>query len=876
MPGLPIGTVTFLFTDIQGSTRLVQELGDKWTELLARHGAILRKAIADGGGTEVSTEGDAFFAVFPTASGAIIATVTAQQALAAESWPKGNPIRVRMGLHTGEAILGGDNYIGLDVHRAARIAAAGHGGQVVLSDATRALSEPTLPTGVALQDLGVHRLKDLARPERLFQLDIVGLPVKFPSVRTIDARPNLPVQLTSFVGRQKDIDAIGRLLEKARFITLTGPGGTGKTRLALQVAADVISRFKDGAFFVELAPISDPALVVATIASSLGILESIERPLTETVREWLTNREVLLVLDNFEQVAAATPLVTDLLTGAPNLRVVVTSRAILRASGEHEFPVQPLRVPDPAHLPSLESLSSYEAVALFIERAMAAHHDFAVTNESAPAVAEIAARLDGLPLALELAAARTRLLSPQAILGRLGSTLAFLAGGPRDLPARQQTLRGAIEWSYGLLEASEKTLFRRLSVFRGGWTLEAADAICLPAEFGLDALESLAALADQSLIRHQEGEHGEPRFAMLETIRQFGDEQLAEAGEEAEIRGRHASYFLSVAEAAEPELTSSAQVVDRIGHDHDNFRTTLTWAIETGSAELGFRLGYALWRFWHLRSHLREGRQWFERLLAIPNAQSPTRARALGLTGAAGIAYWQNDYPVAEAWYLEIEAIYRDLGDQPALSDALFNTASMAAIRGDLEEAVRQFSEGETIARQIGDEKLVMRHLGAKGYGALMTDDFATARPLIEETLALAKSVGSEFERAGGYHMVAQVDRLEGNYDKAAVKYRKAIEIFRDLGASAPIIEPLQGLAAVEVASGDPLRGVRLLGGVDAIRDRIGGGPPPEWIRLGDPVSDARQAIGDEQVEQALAEGRAMADDEIVRYALEGSYDSGI
>jgi len=308
MPGLPIGTVTFLFTDIEGSTRLVQELGDKWTELLARHGAILRKAIADGGGTEVSTEGDAFFAVFPTASGAIIATVTAQQALAAESWPKGNPIRVRMGLHTGEAILGGDNYIGLDVHRAARIAAAGHGGQVVLSDATRALSEPTLPTAVALQDLGVHRLKDLARPERLFQLDIVGLPVKFPSLRTIDARPNnLPVQLTSFVGRQKDIDAIGRLLEKARFITLTGPGGTGKTRLALQVAAEVISRFKDGAFFVELAPISDPALVVATIASTLGILESIERPLTETVREWLTNREVLLVLDNFEQVAAAAP-----------------------------------------------------------------------------------------------------------------------------------------------------------------------------------------------------------------------------------------------------------------------------------------------------------------------------------------------------------------------------------------------------------------------------------------------------------------------------------------------------------------------------------------------------------------------------------------
>lgn len=365
------------------------------------------------------------------------------------------------------------------------------------------------------------------------------------------------------------------------------------------MAAEVLARFKDGAFFVELAPITDPALVVSTIASTLGIVESVERSLVETLGKWLTDRELLLVLDNFEQVATAAPVVTDMLTGASKLRVLVTSRAILHARGEHEFPVEPLRIPDPAHLPPLDSLSSYEAVALFIERAKAAHHDFAVTNDSAPAVAEIAARLDGLPLAIELAAASTRLLTPQAILGRLESALAFLAGGPRDLPARQQTLRGAIEWSYGLLNENEQALFRRLSVFRGGWTLEAADTVCVPGHLGLDTFESLAGLADQSLLRHQEGEHGEPRFAMLETIREFAAEQLAVAGDVTDFRRLHANYFLSVAEAAEPELTSSAEVVDRIGHDHDNFRSALGWAIDAGDVELGFRLGYALWRFWH-------------------------------------------------------------------------------------------------------------------------------------------------------------------------------------------------------------------------------------------------------------------------------------
>ncbi len=872
MDQLPTGTVTFLFTDIEGSTRLVQELGDRWADLLTRHDEILRSAIAKGDGTEVSTEGDAFFVAFDTANGAVTTAVQAQQALATQEWPEGAEVRVRMGLHTGGGTLGGSDYVGLDVHRAARIASTAYGGQVILSAATAHLVANSLPDGVELRDLGPHRLKDLSRSEHLFQLAIGGLPTDFPTLKTLDARPNnLPIQLTSFVGRDGEIEGVRNLLDAERFVSLTGPGGTGKTRLALQVAAEVIARFPDGVFFVALAPIVDPGLVVSTIASTLGIPEDVEHPLAETVKQWLASREILLILDNFEQVVDAAPLVTDLLAAAPNARIVVTSRAPLHMSGEHEFPVEPLRVPDPDHLPSLESLSQFEAVALFIERAQATHPDFEVTNDTAPAVAEISSRLDGLPLAIELAAARTRLLSPQAILGRLESRLDFLSSGARDLPARQQTLRSSIDWSYGLLTKNEQAFFRRLSVFVGGWTLEAADATCAPEELGLDTLDCLFSLADQSLVRHQETEQTEPRFMMLDTIGEYAAERLAEAAEAEDLQLRHAHHFLATAEAAEPKLTSSSEVVDNLGYDHDNFRAALAWALEASDAEVGLRLGHALWRFWQLRAHLEEGRDWFDRLLALPGADEPTRTRALGLTGAAGIAYWQNDYPAAESWYQEAEEIYRDLGDQQALSEAIYNTSYMARLGGDLEEARRLAAEGAALARKVGNQALLRQHVGVQGYTALMEDDFAAARPLVEEALAIAEADQSQFELANAYHMIGQIDRLEENYEDAAPSYRRAVEILRELGSAAPMIEPLQGLAAVAVASGDSIRCARLLGAVEALRERIGGGPPPEWIRLGDPLEEARQAIGSEQVDEALSEGRAMQDNEIVRYALGNS-----
>jgi predicted ATPase/class 3 adenylate cyclase len=872
-PGsLPTGTVTFLFTDIEGSTRLVQQVGDRWGELLGQHCQIMREAIADANGVEVGTEGDSFFAVFSNAADALAATARAQRALADHSWPDDTPIRVRMGVHTGEGRLGGDNYIGIDVHRAARIAAAAHGGQVVLSDTTRSLAEQALPDGVALRTLGAHRLKDLANPERLYQLEIAGLQAEFPALRTLDARPNnLPVQLTSFVGRDTEIAAVGDLLDRARLVTLTGPGGTGKTRLALQVAAERLSRYGDGAFFVELAPIRDPTLVASAIASALAVREAVDRPLVDTLKDTIHDKELLLVLDNFEQVLDAAPLVTDLLAGASRLRVLVTSRAVLHVHGEHEFAVPPLSVPDPAHLPELDALSQFEGVALFIERAMTARPDFAVSADSAPAIAEIIARLDGLPLAIELAAAKAKLLGAEAILGRLGSRLAFLGGGARDLPDRQQTLRHAIDWSYGLIPEAEQGLLRRLSVFVGGWTVDAAERVCSPGDLGVDAFDGVAALVDQSLVRGEEAAHGEPRFMMLETIREYGLERLDQAAETPEMRRRHATYFTELAEAAEPLLTKDPEVINRVGHDHDNYRAALAWAIENDQAELGMRLGYALWRFWHQRGHLREGRHWFERLLALPSAAARTAARGKGLTGAAGIAYWQNDYPTAEAWYIEAEAIYRELGDNIALADALYNVGSMAAIRGDMPTVFAKLGEGTAIGRDLGDDGIVGRFLQADGYMAFMIDDLDRARPLLEEALGKAQAGDDRMATAAAYHTVAQVARLQGRLEDAARHYRRSIKHFHELGDVASLTEPLQGLAAVRVASSDIERGVRLLGANAAIRERLGGGPPPEWLRLGDPLAEARVALGEAAYARAWEAGQQMTVEEAVTDALAGA-----
>jgi predicted ATPase/class 3 adenylate cyclase len=552
MTGLPTGTVTFLFTDIEGSTRLLQRLGDGYVAVRDAYAAILRRATEVGGGVEVSTEGDSFFVAFPSPARAVEATVAAQRALAAHHWPMESPLRVRMGLHTGEGILGGENYVGIDVHRAARIAQAGHGGQVLVSAATRVLVESALPQGVALRDLGRHRLKDLALPEHLYDLVIEGLPADFPPPRTLGARPrNLPVQLTSLVGREEEIAEVTRLLDRARLLTLSGPGGVGKTRLALAVAERMGGRFDAGVVFVPLAAVARPELVLAGIARAVGAELGGASSLLEALAERLSDGRWLLVLDNLEQVLEVAGDLEELLARCPRLAMLATSRTVLGLGGEQEYPVAPLPLAaDPAGVP-LEALMASPAVALFVDRARAVRPDFALTEGNASVVVELCRRLEGLPLAVELAAARTRLLDPDALLGRLARSLDALGTGAVDLPERQRTLRATVAWSVGLLEEAERSLLETMAIFVDGWTVQAAAQVA-----GLDEDRTLAlseALARHSLIYLDRTGLG-PRLRMLDTVGVFIAERLAARPDAAQVGRRHADHYRALAERADRPL----------------------------------------------------------------------------------------------------------------------------------------------------------------------------------------------------------------------------------------------------------------------------------------------------------------------------------
>ena len=506
---MPTGTVTFLFTDIEGSTRLWERDAQAMHSALSRHDGILRCAVEEGGGFVFKTIGDAFCCAFSSAPEALGAAISAQRALHDEEWEEGATIRVRMALHTGAVEEQGGDYFGPALNRVARLLAAGHGGQTLLSLATQELVRDALPVDARLEDLGERRLKDLFRPEHVFQVTVTDLPSEFPPLRTLESlRNNLPLQATPLIGREREVGEVCERLrqEDMRLLTLTGTGGTGKTRLALQAAADVLEDFEDGVFFVSLAAVTDPDLFYTEIAGALGLREGGDAALEDLLKEYLGRRELLLVLDNFEQVLSAVPFVGELLSAAPRLKVLATSRIPLGLYGEHEYAVSPLSVPDPKRLPDLGALSQYEAVRLFIERAGAAKASFEITNENAPAVAEICVRLDGLPLAIELAAARVKLLSPKVLLTRLANRLKLLTGGAKDLPERQRTLRGAIEWSHDLLDVGERTLFARLAVFSGGRTLEAVEAICdAEGDLPVDALEGVSSLLDKSLLVREEG-----------------------------------------------------------------------------------------------------------------------------------------------------------------------------------------------------------------------------------------------------------------------------------------------------------------------------------------------------------------------------------
>jgi predicted ATPase/class 3 adenylate cyclase len=872
---LPTGTATFLFTDIQGSTQLVQKLGiERWRDLLDTHYSLLRREFADHQGREVNTEGDAFFIAFAQAREAVAACVAGQLALAAHPWPEDAVIQVRMGLHTGEAAMVGGDYMGIDIHRAARIASSAHGGQVVMSDVTRALVADVLPDGVSLVDLGDHRLKDLARPERLWQLRIEGLRSEFPALKSLDLiRNNLPTQLTSFVGREAELAQGLKLLESSRLLTLTGPGGTGKTRLSLQIAAEVSDQFKDGVFFVPLAPVSDPALVPATILQALGVQDAGTRSPQEVLVEYLAGRNLLLVLDNFEQLLPAAPLVGELLKAAPAVKALTSSRAALRVYGEQEFPVPPLGVPRPTDTLTLEALSQFEAVQLFIERAVAVKPDFTVTNENAPAVAGLTALVDGLPLAVELAAARIRLLTPQAMLSRLEKHIGDLAGGARDLPERQQTLKGAIAWSYDLLDPGTRTLFARFAVFVRGASLEQLEVVCGPTEeLGVDVLDGLETLVDQNLVRSLQ-DLAEPRFFMLHVIREFALERLAAAPDADDVHRRHAESFLALAESAAPELTGTAQKtwLDQLDLEEDNLRAALTHFIETGNAPLASRMLTACWRFWQMRGHLSEGRQRAEAVLAMPGLADPYRYAALEATG--GIAYWQGTQDAALDLYLEALDVARGLGDRATLANALYNAAFPDTITArDVNRAEALFDEALTLFRELEDEAGVAKTLWgmADVYYLRKPPDFEKAIELLHEALPVMRRRGDNFGLGWALYMLGScligVDRFEGAMQTLA----DGLRLFAAADDRSGISLSIYSIGLLAIVQGDAARAAMLEGARLTMEASSGVGLLGSRMMVFLEHETALKQLPETEPE-AYRTGLAMTTAQAIALALEGS-----
>jgi predicted ATPase/class 3 adenylate cyclase len=832
MLDLPTGTLTLLFTDIAGSTRLLHQLGDRYADVLAECRQLLRAAFHQWNGQEVDTQGDAFFVVFARATDAVSAAVAAQHALASHPWPEGEAVRVRVGLHTGEPQRTADGYLGLDVHRAARIMSAGHGGQVLLSQTTCPLVEQDLPDDVLLRDLGAHRLKDLGRPMHLFQLVISNLPADFPPLKTLDSSPNnLPVQPTPFLGREQEVTVIGGLLrrEGVRLVTLSGPGGTGKTRLGLQVAADLSDLFASGVFFVNLAPISDPALVVPTIAETLVIREAIGQSLLERLQEELGQKQMLLLLDNFEQVVSAAEQVASLLTACPQLKVLVTSREVLHVRAEHEFPVPPLALPDPNHLSDLAALSQNAAVALFLQRAQATRPDFQMTNANAHAIVELCARLDGLPLAIELAAARMKLLSPQALLARLGQRLAILTSASRDVPTRQQTLHNTIAWSYTLLDAQEQRLFQQLSVFVGGCTLEAAEAVSSGVgDRAGSVFDGVASLLDKSLLHQREQAGGEPRVEMLETLREYGLEALEASGGVEVTHQAHAGYYLRLAEEAEPQLAGQEQAVwlEQLEQELDNLRTALSWCLERGevghSPEMALRLAGALRRFWEVRGHVSEGWTFLERALAgSKGVAGPVQVKAL--KAAAHVAYVRSDNERAEALSEECLArcrelgdtagvalslrllgliawrryhlavaislteeslvLFREVGEKEGIAWSLTNLAGLVSQQGEYARAISLTEESLALFRALGNIEGITYSLGRLAVPLMISQgDQATGRALLEESLALCREVGHKEGTAWALGLLGQVALLQGEAVKARSLLEESLVLSKEIG----------------------------------------------------------------------------------------------
>jgi predicted ATPase/class 3 adenylate cyclase len=820
--------LTFLFTDAEGSTHLWEQFPDQMRQAMVRHDALIESAVAQWRGVVVRPrgEGDSRFAVFARATDAIAAAGAIQRALSVEPWTVPAPVRVRIALHTGEADLRDGDYYGSAVNRCARLRSVAHGGQTLMSQITYDLARDALPEGVSLRDLGEHSLKDLKRSEHIYQLVIAGLPADFPPLRVPEGfHTNLPAVLTSFIGREREMAEVKQLLTSTRLLTITGAGGAGKTRLALQVAADLLDSFADGVWLIELAPLSDATLVAQLVANGLGIREEEGRPLIQTLEDSLRGRSLLLILDNCEHlVQGVAQLAQTLLSGAPKLRILATSREPLGIAGEMAWCIPPLSSPGLHETAALSNLTQYDAVKLFIDRALAVRPGFAVTNQNAPAVAQICARLDGIPLAIELAASRVRVLSAEEIAARLDDRFRLLVSGSRTALPRQQTLRALIDWSYDLLTENERVLLRRLSVFSGGWTLQTAEEVCSGGSIETwEVLDLLAHLIDKSLVV-AEPQDGRERYRFLEMIRQYAQERLAQSKETDEFAHKHAEHFMKTAEESYGELWGPNQGywLTQLETEHDNLRTALDWMTQdVGRADMLLRMAGSLWRFWEIHGYISEGRAWLEHALAL-NPDASAYLRANGLRGAGMLARQQGDYAQAEAMHEQSLALFRDLEDKLGIARELDVLGEIAQCQGNYPQAIELHTESLALRRGIDDKEGIAVSLGQLGSIARDRGQYQYARDLLEQSLELNRQRGDKLYTALSLNNLGLVECLLCDYERAILLFEEAVSLYRELDDRLGISNTLHNLGNVAKDQGHLQRAVALYQECLALKQALG------------------------------------------------------
>jgi predicted ATPase/class 3 adenylate cyclase len=906
--GQPSGTVTLVFTDIEGSTGLLQALGDRYPMVLAEHHRLIREAFASHGAMERGSAGDGLYFVFAGAREAVQAAVDAQLAIGGAAWPDGIVIRDRIGLHTGEPRSASEGYVGIDVHRAARICAAGNGGQILISQTTRDLIAGELRPPMGVMDLGAHRLRSLeGPPQRLYQVVGPGLATDLPPLRTAEAgRNNLKLEVTSFIGREREIEQATLMLEESSLLTLTGPGGVGKTRLGIRLARVLLDQFEDGVWLVECGSLTDPAFVLPSVVSAIGLTEPAGRSLLAAIVDHLRAKRLLLVLDDCDPVlAACAELAEALMRSCSAVRVVVTSREALGVPGEAILPIASLTLPAIDATVAASDLSAVDACRLFVERARAVQPTFSVTDQNARSVAQLCRRLDGMPLAIELAAARVRTLPVEQIAARLDDRFRLLTGGSRASVARHQTLRATIDWSYDLLTESERAVLRRLAVFAGGATLEAAESVCAgdPVD-PMDILDLLGRLVEKSLV-FTDPTAAEARFGLLETVREYARGRLVEADEGEATQRRHRDWYLALVDEASPTFFHGPEPVEwirRLDREHDDLRSALEWCLDQpGEGRAGLRIAAGLWRYWEIRGHLTEGRGWLERMVdAVGDDVSALRANAL--TGAGNLAFMQGDFHAASTFheaslslhrqigdlqsvayaannlantavqlgdhlrarilYEETVALTRELGDVRGVAFGSINLADVATRQGDLEEARALHEEILITIREIGDRWMEAFAIDTFARATSRAGDRAAARALHLEALAILEEIRDRRGVARVQTNLAELALADGDRARARMLFRESLAIRQDLGDMPGLATAMENLAGA-VASDDAEAAARLGGAAEALREAIRAMVPPGAVATHDRnVADLEVLLGTDRFEAARRQGRLMTPNE--------------